>query len=95
MKILKSVLWILIGVIVGAASTGSARTIQSQPVAPEHKLRWIQSGNIVGGDPSWATFLHDPVSKACWLYVYTQAESYSLAPAPEAACFSRPGFSAK
>ena len=94
MKVLKPLLWIMIGVIIGAASTGSARAVPvEQQVLPEHKLKWIASGEVPGSSPaSWARFLYDPMSKACWLFLESGG-AVSLASAPESACVYRPGFS--
>jgi hypothetical protein len=95
MKVLKPLLWIMIGVIAGAASTVRARAVPVEAqVLPEHKLKWIASGDVPGSSPeSWARFLYDPVSKACWLFLESTGGTVSLATAPESACVYRPGFS--
>ena len=93
MKILKPLLWIMVGVIAGASSMASARAVPvDEQVLPEHKLRWIASGEVPGSSPaSWARFLYDPVSKACWLFLESTGGAISLTSAPESACVYRPG----
>lgn len=96
MKFLKRSLWMLIGVIIGAASMThlGARPYEQSPLEPILKViaggYFLSTGSAHYG---FARFLYDPVSKACWLQVDVAGSGTSLSPAPESACASRPGFS--
>jgi hypothetical protein len=86
-KILKPILWILLGVAVATTAIGSPRSVQAQQASSEHRLKWIVvRGNFEASRQVSGHFIHDTVSKGCWLVVEPAGGERLLAPAPESAC---------
>jgi hypothetical protein len=86
MKNLKPVLWIAVGIVVGAAGVLTASqggVLRQDPTATVGRLQVTKVGAALQND---AFFIKDPQSGACWLALKWQADSVNLAVAPKEAC---------
>jgi tryptophan synthase beta subunit len=84
---LKPVLWIVVGMVVGAAGALAAATTASpqQKPAEVSRLHYIAAGVTYPNGPS-AAFYKDAKSGGCWLAINWTAADMSLAVAPKEAC---------
>ncbi len=89
MKTLKPLLWIVIGVVIGATAIGSTPSIQAQQKPASDRFRWIVVPGPADGRSAkvFGRFIHDTVSSACWLVLQdANDQPQALAPAPARAC---------
>ena len=89
MKTLKPLLWIVIGVVIGASAFGSTPSVQAKQRTDSDRFKWIVvPGPVNGrGGPVYGRFIYDTVSKGCWLVLQdADDQAKALAPAPQVAC---------
>lgn len=87
MAMVKRIAWVLIGVIVGALTTGSMMGARQQPAEPSSRLVVLGSSSPVLATRN-ASLIKDTKSDGCWLLVSSPShtEPLALAPAPQGAC---------
>ena len=87
MKNLKTLLWTVVGLVVGAA--GVLATNQALPPqqptkpTPPQRLQVTYAGMALDNS---AYFIKDPKSGGCWLALKWQADAMNLTSAPKEAC---------
>lgn len=86
MKHLKPVLWIVLGVLVGASGAPAVRAAVPQEQR-RLEVRPIQGHAVGGGLDQWAYWIKDSKTGACWLALGRHSgDPIGLAPAPKEAC---------
>jgi hypothetical protein len=83
MVVAKRIAWILIGVVVGALTTGSVMGARQRQEQPSSRLVVWARMPIEGKS---ATLIRDTKSEGCWLMIPSGENSTVLAPAPSGAC---------
>lgn len=87
MRFMKPVVWIIVGVVIGAFSSAAVSTVWAKQNSTARKLIYVQVP--VNGTMS-AGFLRDTQSGGCWLLFSDTASTptppTALVVAPEAAC---------
>ena len=86
MKNLKPVLWIVLGVLVGASGTTAIRAAVPQ-TQRRLDVRTISGDAVGSGLNQWAHWIKDTKTGACWLALgRNPGEAVGLAPGPKEAC---------
>ena len=87
MKNLKPVLWIVVGMVVGASGAlvaGQGTVVRQDPTATSGgRLQVTRAGVALFND---AFFVKDSKSGACWLALKWDASTMNVAAAPKEAC---------
>jgi hypothetical protein len=89
MKTLKPLLWIVIGVVIGASAVGSTPAVEAEQRTAADRFKWtVVAGGADGRSAKvFGRFLYDTVSSGCWLVLQDiNDEPRALAPAPRIAC---------
>jgi len=88
MKTLKPLIWIVIGVAIGASAIGSTPSVQAEQRTASDRFKWIVvPGPVNPRGAVYGSFIYDTVSKGCWLVLQdADDQAKALAPAPQVAC---------
>ena len=81
MKALKPLLWIAVGLVIGAAGALTAHSAHQQK--PAARLQITSAGRVLNND---AYFIKDSKTGACWLALKWTSIETSLAAAPSESC---------
>ena len=81
---IRPALWILLGTVLGVASTSTVSVMRAQPVQPaKGRIEVSALAGVVRQREAY--FIKDSKSGACWIALFW-SEQQSLAPAPKEAC---------
>jgi hypothetical protein len=84
MRIAKPVLWIVVGLVIGASGVSATRTVERQQRPPNRLEVTAAYGGALDNS---AFFIKDSKSGACWLALrLSPSAEVSLAAAPREAC---------
>lgn len=81
MKTLKPLLWIVVGLVIGAAGALTAQSAPQQKPVP--RLQITSAGSVLNNN---AFFIKDSKSGACWLALQWTSLETTLSVAPNESC---------
>ena len=86
MKLIKPVLWTLLGVVIGAAAVVTTSRVQAQQ-KPTERIEMTPAAGLISGGAYGVYFVKDIKSGGCWIATKESGVVNTLAVAPPSACY--------